>query len=118
MLLIFIFLLIGCSNKQPIKSISSTIIIKTPIMKFYDKGFIYYYDDFIHLQLLNIGTIVLNLEIYKDKICKSTFECLNSSEFNQKYLNKAYKNDFLYTLFQNKNIYFKDKINKILIKVK
>ena len=104
--------------KQPNKSISSTIIIKSPLIKFYDKGFIEYYDDHINLVLLNVGNIILNLEIYKDRICKSTFECLDSKQFNEKYFDKSYKKDFLYTLFRQKNIYFKDTTNGILIKVK
>jgi hypothetical protein len=87
-------------------------------MKYYDNGFINYYDDYIHLQLLNLGTTVLDLEIYKHKICKSSFQCIDAKEFNTKYINKNYKESFLYDLFLQKNIYFKDKKNKILIKVK
>jgi hypothetical protein len=114
---IFTFLLVGCASKQSIKTTSKVILIKTPTMKYHDSGFISYYDDYIHLQLLNIGNVVLDLSIYKKKICKSTFECIDSNEFNNKYFNHSYKSDFLYTLFKRKKIYFKDKKNKILIKV-
>lgn len=87
-------------------------------MKYHDNGFINYYDDYVHLQLLNLGTTVLDLQIYKNKICKSSLECLDSKEFNKKYINKNYKESFLYDLFLQKNIYFKDTKNKILIKAK
>jgi len=117
-MIIFTLLLIGCSSKQPIKSMSSTIIIKTPTMKYYDKGFIFYYKDYIKLQLLNIGKVVLDLEIYPNKICKSTFECVSSQNFNKEYLHSTYDNDFLYKLFQRRKINYKDKKNNILIKVK
>ncbi len=96
--------MIGCASKQPIKSMSSTIIIKTPTMKYYDKGFIFYYDNYVRLQLLNIGKVILDLEIYPNKICKSTFECVSAENFNKDYLHESYNNNFLYKLFNNKKI--------------
>ena len=110
--------MIGCASKKPIHSMSSTIIIKTPTMKYYDKGFIYYYDDYIKLQLLNLGKVILALKIYPNKICKSTFECVSSQDFNKDYLHETYKDDFLYKLFKSKKVNYKDRINNILIKVK
>lgn len=86
-------------------------------MKFYDKGFVNYYDNHINLQLFNIGTLVLDLSIYKNKICKGTFECLSSEKFNKQYLDSSYKKDFLYNLFMQKTIYHRDRQNGILIKV-
>lgn len=87
-------------------------------MKYYDKGFIFYYNDYIKLQLLNIGKVILDLEIYPHKICKSTFECVNSQDFNIEYLHESYDDDFLYKLFKSSKINYKDKKHKILIKVK
>ena len=55
-------------------------------MKYNDNGFIFYYDDYIHLQLLNFGNLVLDLSIYKDKICTSKFQCIAAEKFNQKYI--------------------------------
>tara|TARA_B110000046_G_C12998406_1_gene401077 strand:- start:25 stop:306 length:282 start_codon:yes stop_codon:yes gene_type:complete len=85
-------------------------------MKYNDNGFIFYYDDYIQLQLLNFGNLVLDLSIYKDKICTSTFECIDADEFNQKYIHESYKKSFLYDLFKNMNIDYQDKKNNILIK--
>lgn len=87
-------------------------------MKFYDKGFIVHYDDYIHLQIFNLGNIVLDLKIYKNKICQGTLRCMNSKKFNEKYLNKNYADDFMYKLFKKDKVYFKDKENNILIKIK
>jgi len=115
--LIIIFL-IGCSSKQPIRTTKATIIFKTPLMKFYDQGFLNYHNDYIELAIFNAGNIVLHLDIYKDQICQGTMQCLSSKEFNQKYLSESYKDTFLYDLFNQKKIYFKDKPNHILIKVK
>lgn len=111
-------MLVGCVSKQPTQSVSSTILIKTPHMKYHDNGFIVYYDNYVHLQLFNVGSVILDLSIYKNKICQSTFKCIDSKKFNEEYINSSYSDDFLYTLFTSKNIYFKDKKNKILIKVK
>ena len=111
-------LFIGCASKVPIKIASATILFKTPTMKFYDKGFINRYDNYIELNILNLGKSVLYLKIYKDEICQSAFKCIPSKEFNLNYLNENYKDDFLYELFSKENIYFKDRENSVFIKVK
>ena len=110
-------ILTGCFTK-PTVSKSAIVIFKTPSLKFYDRGFLTTYDDHIHLQVYNAGQVGLNLLIYKDRVCQTTFECLDANEFNHKYLSSNYSSDFLYTLFSKQKIYFKDKKNKILIKVK
>lgn len=117
-LVFFVLLLGGCSVKKPIIAKSVTVILKTPTMKFYDKGFVTRYTDYIHLQVLNFGNVVLNLKIYENEICKSTFECVSSKEFNKQYLNENYSDNFMYNLFKNDIVRFKDKKNNILIKVK
>ena len=113
-----IFLFTACATKQPIITSSYTILIKTPQMKFYDKGFISQYEDYIHLQIFQVGNVVLDLKIYEDTVCQSTLKCISAKKFNEKYLHNSYKDDFLYNLFSQKKIYFKDTINNILIKVK
>lgn len=109
---------IGCATKQPIKTKSATVIFKTPTMKFYDKGFIYQYDDYTHLTIFNLGKIVLDLKVYNDQVCRGTLECISTKEFNQQYLHHSYKDDFLSTLFKKEKIYFKDRENGVFIKVK
>jgi len=116
-IIMVIFLFTACAIKQPIVTSSHTILIKTPNMKFYDKGFISKYDDYIGLQIFQVGNIVLDLKIYKNTICQSTLKCISAKEFNKKYLYNSYKDDFLYNLFSQKKIYFKDRMHNILIKV-
>jgi len=87
-------------------------------MKFYDQGFITKYDDHIVLQIFNVGQIILNLKVYKDEVCKGTLQCMSSKEFNKIYFSKSYNDDFLYNLLSKNKIYYKDKKNNILIKVK
>ena len=118
--LLSLFIFFGCANKEAIKSSSATILIKTPTMKFYDKGFISKFDTFTQVQIYSAGKTVLDLKIYEDKICQSTFECESLENFNRKYLDKSYKASFLKEIFENPNkeVIHRDKAHKILIKIK
>lgn len=89
-------------------------------MKYYDRGFISKYENYINVQIFSAGTAVLNLDIYEDKICKDNFQCQSSSSFNKEFLHKSYKKTFLKEIFSQdkKEIVFRDKKNHILIKVK
>ena len=116
--IVFVLLFSACSTKQIKQSNSAIIIFKTPSMKFYDRGFVKIYDKYINLQIYNSGQIALNLDIYKNKICKGFFQCQSSKEFNKNYLNSNYSDDFLFNLFSKNKVYFKDKVNSIFIKVK
>ena len=89
-------------------------------MKFYDKGFIYKYQDYLDVQIFSAGTVILNMKIYEDRICKDTFKCQELKAFNKEFLHKSYEDQFLKKLFEKnqKNITHRDKKNKILIKIK
>lgn len=117
-LALIMFALNACSFKQANIQKSASIIFKTPKMKFYDKGFINKFDDYINLQIYNVGVLALNINIYEDKVCKNMFACMDSKEFNKNFINQSYKNSFLYDLFSKEKIYFKDKRNNVFIKVK
>lgn len=115
-----LFFLIGCANKQPKLTSSATILIKTPKLKFYDKGFISKFDDYVEVQILSAGTSVLKLKIYNSMICRDTFECQTLKSFNAEYLSEDYEDKFIKNLFDkdDKQIVFRDKKNHILIKIK
>ena len=89
-------------------------------MKFYDKGFITKYNNYTKVEVFSAGTAVLTLKVYEDQVCRDTFECQSSKDFNREYLSSNYKNDFLKTLFdkEEKEIVHRDKENRILIKIK
>lgn len=88
-------------------------------MKFHDQGFIYKYKDFTQVQIFSAGTAILDLKIYEDKICKSTFKCQSLESFNSENLNSSYPNNFLKNLFEKneKEIIHRDSENGILIKI-
>jgi len=119
-LLTSIFIFVGCFNAKPTLSSSATILIKTPKMKFYDKGFIYKYTNYTQVQIFSAGTVVLDMRIYKDRVCKSTFHCQDLKTFNKENLNSSYEDNFIKELFERnqKEVVFKDNKNKILIKIK
>ncbi len=119
-LIFTVLFLTSCAQKQVINSTSATILIKTPTMKFYDKGFISSFEDYTQVQIYSAGKTVLDLKIYENRVCKSTFECESSKEFNKKYLHSSYKENFLKSIFDDKkkDTIFRDKEHNILIKIK
>lgn len=119
-LFISLFLFAGCFQTKPQLTSSATILIKTPTMKFYDKGFIFKYSDYTQVQVFSAGTAILDMKIYDDVICASTFECENLNVFNAKNLHKSYDKDFLRDLFNKneKETIHRDRDNRILIKIK
>ncbi len=104
---------------QLIKTSTATILIKTPKMKFYDKGFISNFNNYTEVQILSAGTSVLKLKIYENQICKDTFKCQSLKSFNKEFLHYSYEDKFLKELFEKdgKEIVHRDKKNKILIKI-
>ncbi len=107
----------GCGSKTLNYSSTATILIKSPNMKFYDKGFIKYFDDHIDLEILSAGQSVLKLKVYNDEICKDSLRCISSKEFNELYLNKNYKDDFLMKLLSKNDKIIQHKDNDIFIKI-
>ncbi|CAM3824819.1 hypothetical protein [Arcobacter cloacae] len=116
-----LFIFTGCFNTtQPqLNSSSATILIKTPQMKFYDKGFIYKYKEFTQVQIFSAGTAVLDMKIYNDRVCRTTFKCQDLKTFNKENLSSSYPNNFLKELFEKeqKEVIHRDKENDILIKI-
>ncbi|MCT7637625.1 hypothetical protein [Aliarcobacter butzleri] len=88
-------------------------------MKFYDKGFIFKYNDYTQVQVFSAGTAILDMKIYNDKVCRSTFKCQDLKTFNKENLSATYPDNFLKELFERneKEVIFRDKTNDILIKI-
>ena len=148
-----IFLFLGCSSKEVLKSGSYTILFKTNSFKFYDSGFINQNKKSISVKIFGVGTPILDMNIYKKSICLNG-NCFKKEVFNNNYLSEFYpkdimqniisaqpifnsqnltkekeKNNFSQKISQKENfnivyrvddnqIYFKDRVNKILIKIK
>ncbi|WP_297814151.1 hypothetical protein [uncultured Helicobacter sp.] len=66
-----LFTIFGCA-KTPQKlqnSASKTIFFSTKDFRFYDLGFIKTYPNSTALEIFNVGTLLLQMECFKDKIC-------------------------------------------------
>lgn len=88
-------------------------------MKFHDKGFIFKYKDYTQVQIFNAGVAILDMKIYENKVCRSTFKCQDIESFNSENLSSSYPKSFLKNLFDkdDKEIIYKDNENGILIKI-
>lgn len=119
LLFICLFLFTGCFQTKPQLASSATILIKTPTMKFYDRGFIYKYDTYTQIQVFSAGTAVLDMKIYEDRVCTSTFECQDLYTFNKQNLHESYDKNFLKDIFDKnqKDVVHRDRDNRILIKI-
>lgn len=110
---IFALLLIGCTQKLPVKERSALIVIKTPTMRYADMGFISRYDSYTKLQIYGLGQPLLSLDINKNTICMSLFECMSKSEFNRKMLSQYYTDDILENIFNGEPIMNRANIVKL-----
>lgn len=88
-------------------------------MKFYDKGFIYQFKDYTQVQVFSAGVAILDMKIYDDIVCKSTFKCQDLKSFNKENFDENYELNFLKKLFDNnqKEVVHKDNKNGVLIKI-
>ncbi|MDD2894943.1 MAG: hypothetical protein PHG81_02885 [Aliarcobacter sp.] len=88
-------------------------------MKFYDKGFIYKFKEYTQVQIFSAGTAVLDMKIYEDKVCRTTFKCQDLATFNKENLSSTYPDNFIKELFERnqKDVIHRDKEHNILIKI-
>ena len=111
-LLVAIIFISGCTLKQPVEQNSKFIVIKTPEIKFADMGFVSTFDDKLNIQIYSSGEAVLSIDIYKDKICTSTFKCMDKQSFNKKIFHQNYPADTLENIFLAKPIFGGTNITK------
>jgi len=143
-----LFLLSACVPKQYEKNESSLIIIKTPMIKFADLGYVRKNKDEVRIDLFTAGQLVQSIEI-NHLICVDD-GCMSKSAFNADYLHPSYPDDLILNVLLSRpifdraslqktdvgfiqklksteynivykieggNVYFKDKQNRLLIKI-
>ena len=144
-----VFIFFGCSLKEFNHTESKIIIIKSPMLKFADVGYIRNTDKYVQLELFMAGKSIKKIDI-NNMICVDE-GCMSKSSFNKEYLNENYPDDFLQNLLlgrpifnsknyrktydgfvqniidrhvnityrkTNKSLFFKDRKNKIIFKIK
>lgn len=97
----------GCTGIQPSKEESAFIIIKTPMMKYADMGFINNSSSNVKVEIYGAGQPLVRLEINSMNICTSFFECLEKKKFNKKMLSEAYPATLLEDIFRAEPIFNK-----------
>ncbi|MDD5406334.1 MAG: hypothetical protein PHE73_05265 [Sulfurovaceae bacterium] len=95
----------GCALKKPVQQKSTFIILKTPEIRYADMGFVSEYPDSIKVQIYSNAQPVVSLDMYKDRICMSQFECMNKSGFYRKIFHVLYPDDTLEQIFLSKPIF-------------
>jgi len=103
--LMFIFIVSACTSNTYVKQNSALIVFKTPTFKYADMGFIYENSDEVKAEIYGSGQVLMNLEISKNNVCMSLFECMGKKSFNQQVLSSLYPDSILDNIFRGKVIF-------------
>ena len=95
----------GCVAKKYAREESLFVLFKTPVFRYADLGFMYLNADNIKVEIYGNGQSAMVLEIEKDKICISAFECMDKKSFNKNILNENYPEDILLHIFRGDKIF-------------
>lgn len=113
LLFFMIFVMLGCAMKEAKEQQSKFIVMKTPQIRFADMGFISNFEDRLNIQIYASGEAIAALDIYENKICMSTFECMPKQEFYKKTFGYKYPDDTLENIFLGKPIFNSLNLEKI-----
>jgi len=100
----------GCSIKNYKHNQSKIIIIKSPLIKFSDLGYIRDSNNKVSLELFIAGHRIQKIDI-NHLICVDD-GCMPKSWFNKEYLNKNYPNDLLQNILLSQPIFDKKNMLK------
>jgi len=104
-LVLFIFIGTACTSKQYVAQNAALIVFKTPTFKYADMGFIYENSDEIKAEIYGSGQALMRLEIAKNSVCMSRFECMSKKGFNQRVLSAVYPEEILDDIFRGRTIF-------------
>ena len=95
----------GCGQVPVMKQKSAFIVIKTPVMRYADQGFVYQSSDEVKAEIYGNGQALLRLQIDKSHICTGAFSCLERETFNRRMLAAVYPADTLERVFRGKPLF-------------
>ena len=101
---LMILFLWGCGKQPYLKEEGAFIVLKTPVMRYADQGFVYQNNDEIKAEIYSSGQALLSLRITKDAICTGEFQCLSPKAFNARVLSAYYPDDTIEAIFRGKTI--------------
>lgn len=105
-----LFFLSGCAPKTYKKNVSRFILIKSPLLKYADLGYIRSNDDEVRADLFVVGNLVQSIEI--DTLICVNEGCLTKSAFNADYLNASYPDNLLLNVLLGRPIFDKASLQK------
>jgi hypothetical protein len=98
-------LFLGCSSRPYLKENSALIVLKTPMFKYADMGFVYENNDEVKVEIYGNGQALMSLKISENLVCMSTIECMDKKSFNTKMLHALYPKDILDNIFRGQGIF-------------
>ncbi len=105
-----LWLLGGCASKHYTLSEPKIIVLKTPLIRFADTGYIRHGEDGVKLELYSSGVAVKSIEI-NHLICVDE-GCMSKGAFNAHYLSAHYPDDLLLHVSRGKAIFEGEGIQK------
>jgi len=99
------FFILGCAPKTYTLNESRFILIKSPLLKYADLGYIRANEDEVRADLFVVGNLVESIEI-STLVCVNA-GCLTKARFNREYLSASYPNDLLLNVLLGRPIFEK-----------
>ncbi len=102
--------LIGCMGTQPtVPEVQKSmfIVMKTPVLRYADQGFVQKSAGITKIEIYASGVAVMKLEITGSKVCNGSglFSCMSKAEFNKRYLSLSYPESILEHIFRGEKIF-------------
>ena len=102
---LMILFLWGCGKQPYLTEEGAFIVLKTPVMRYADQGFVYQNSDEVKAEIYGSGQALFSLWITKDAICTGQFQCLSPKAFNARVLSVYYPDDTIEAIFRGKTIF-------------
>lgn len=118
--ILFAILGTGCTSTTPkVPDKPSTqksvfVVMKTPVFRYADQGFIQKEAGSTKLEIYSSGSAIMKLYIKSGKVCNGTglFSCMSKSEFNKRFLSSNYGDNLFENVLNGKTIFHKEGLNK------
>ena len=97
----------SCTTPKPSTQKSTFIVMKTPVFRYADQGFVNKSGSDTNIEIYASGTPVMKLEIGSTQVCSGSglFSCMSKSEFNKRFLSASYPPDTLEKIFRGERVF-------------
>jgi len=102
---LMLFLFSGCGTQPYMKQESAFIVLKTPMMKYADQGFVYENPDEVKVEIYGSGQALFSLTMTHHAVCSGAFQCMDRKTFNKKVLSPYYPEGTIEAIFRGKPVF-------------